>query len=82
MFLAWFRDSKLSGSRKISKIVVYDKARVNGGINYDYPEQRWVPKLVIRYVLCTMLYFVLLMSFARYLYEEEDESGDASREYF
>ena len=33
-------------SGKIGKIIIYDKARVNGGTNYDYPGQRWVPKLV------------------------------------
>jgi len=37
MFLAWFWDSKLSGSTfkgKIAKIVIYDKVRVNGGTNW------------------------------------------------
>ena len=31
---------------KIAKTVIYDKARVNGGTNQDYPGQRWVPKIV------------------------------------
>ena len=38
----------MSGSTlkgKIAKIVIYE-VRVNGGTNYDYPGQRWVPKLV------------------------------------
>ena len=42
-------DSKLSDpllKRKIAKIVIYDKERVNGGINYDSPGLRWVPELV------------------------------------
>ena len=33
-------------SEKKTKIVIYDKARVNGGTNYDYPGQGWVLKLV------------------------------------
>ena len=31
----------------MAKILIYDKLRVNGGTNIDYPRQRWVPKLVI-----------------------------------
>ena len=31
----------------MAKIVIYDKARVNGGANCDLSVQRWVPKLVI-----------------------------------
>ena len=27
--------------------MIYDQVRVNGGNNFEYPEQRWVPKLVI-----------------------------------
>ena len=40
MFLACFCDSKLNGfilTRKIAKIVIYDKGRVNSGTNYDSP---------------------------------------------
>ena len=32
---------------KIAKIVIYDQAHVNGGINYEYLEQRLVLKLVV-----------------------------------
>ena len=32
---------------KIAKIVIYDKVRVNGGTDYDSPEPRFVPKLVL-----------------------------------
>ena len=35
MFLAWCWDSKLDGSGKIVKIVIYDKARVISGTNYE-----------------------------------------------
>ncbi len=31
---------------KIAKIVIYDKARVIGGTNYDSTGHRWVPNLV------------------------------------
>ena len=34
---------------KIAKIVIFDNARVIGGINYDFPGQRWVLKLVYIY---------------------------------
>ena len=34
---------------EIAKIVIYVNARVNGGTNYDYPGQRWVPKLGFLY---------------------------------
>ena len=30
---------------EIAKSITYVNARVNGGTNYDYPRQRWVPKL-------------------------------------
>ena len=33
-------------TRKITKIIIYDKGRVNGGTNYDSPGPHWVPKLV------------------------------------
>ena len=49
MILAWFWDSKLTGKiviGKIGKIVISDQARINGGSIYEYPGQRWVPKLV------------------------------------
>ena len=29
--------------RKRVKIIIYDKGRVNGGTNYDFPGPRWVP---------------------------------------
>ena len=52
-------------SEKIAKIIVYDKARVIGGINHDYPGQRWVPKLVLDTidVIINML-IVFIISFA------------------
>ena len=53
-----FLDSKLSRStfiRKIIKIVIYYKARVNGETNYDYPGQRWVPKLVFNPLLVCLV---------------------------
>ena len=31
---------------KIANIIIYDKGRVSGGINYDSPRPSWVPKLV------------------------------------
>ena len=31
---------------QIIKIIIYEKARINGGTNYDSPGQGWVPKLV------------------------------------
>ena len=34
---------------KIAKFVIYVQARVNGGSNYEYPGQRWVLKLVVKY---------------------------------
>ena len=37
MFLVWFSDSKMSNLHQ---------ARVNGGINNEYPWERWVPELV------------------------------------
>ena len=43
MFFAWFWDSKFIGEKAC--IEIYDKARVNGGSNYNYPGQRWIPKL-------------------------------------
>jgi len=32
---------------KTAKIIIYDKERVNGGTNYDFPEPRWVPQLTL-----------------------------------
>ena len=34
-------------SGKIAKIIIYDKARENGGNNYNYPVHHWVPELVL-----------------------------------
>ena len=46
--IAWFRASKLSRFyRKKTKAEIYDQVRVNDGSNNEYPEQRWVPKLVV-----------------------------------
>ena len=45
-----FGESKLSGSTLIAKNDFSDKidqVRVNDESNYEYPGQRWVPKLVI-----------------------------------
>ena len=52
-------------SEEIAKIIVYDKARVKGGNNHDYPGQRWVPKLVLDTidVIINML-IVFIISFA------------------
>jgi len=27
------------------KLLIYDQERVNGGSNYEYSGQRWIPKL-------------------------------------
>ena len=40
-------DMGLVLKRKIAKIVIYYEAQVNGESKYEYPGQRWVPKLVI-----------------------------------
>ena len=56
MFLAWFLDSKLSGSTfTIAKIVIKHQARLNGGSNYEHPGQRWVPKLVVNIADITVI---------------------------
>ena len=36
----------------MAKILIYDQARVNGGRNYEYPEQRWVPYKVFNIDAC------------------------------
>ena len=48
MFIAWFGMSQVGSllKRKRVKIIIYDKGRVNGGTNNDFPGPRWVPKLV------------------------------------
>ena len=32
---------------KTAKIVIYEHARVNGGISYEYPGKHWVSRLVL-----------------------------------
>ena len=54
MFLAWFWDSKLSGSTfngKNTKIVIYNRGQVNGRISNELPRPRWVPKIVLSKVV-------------------------------
>ena len=52
MFLFGFENLSIVGRLllgKIANIVIYDQAQVNGGVNYEYPGQRWVPELVNLY---------------------------------
>jgi len=41
----------------MTKNVIYDQVRVNGGSNYELPGQRWVPKLVVYKYLIKMFLF-------------------------
>ena len=42
----WVTLEKHGNVGKIAKIIIYDKARVNGGNNYDYSVHHWIPELV------------------------------------